>query len=128
MDLQRITLVEPDKGVREVIRILMTSLGYQVRLITGQHEILRKVILQKPDTLIINMSTPSNHAIDLCIALKRHPMTKRIPLIVITTNLNLKDKIERYCDGQLLNMPFDIIELEACVQIALSAVSQNKLK
>lgn len=121
----RITVVEPDQGIREMLKSLLGPMGFDVRLIVGKSNILQKVILQKPDILILDISLPLNSSLELCKSLKLHPATRYIPLIVISPNPALNDKIKEVCGPDVLAMPFHIHEIETRVQI-ISLQIQDK--
>lgn len=113
----RITLIGHDSGVREMLKSSFISMGYQARMITGRYSILQKVILQKPNILVLDISFPWNDSIELCKNIKLHPVTRYIPLIVVLTYPALKDKIKNHCDAVVINLPLNIQELEARIRM-----------
>jgi len=52
-----------------------------------------------PDILVLDLSMPRLSGMELLKAVKKHPKTRELPVIVLTNSVNVKDMIESYREG-----------------------------
>ena len=77
----KILIVDDVSSNRIVFKVKLTAAGYQT-LTTADGEVaLRLALVERPDIIVLNLSL----GMDTLKALKAHPQTRRIPVIVVAT-------------------------------------------
>ena len=107
MQRKKITVVEDDQHIRDIIDILLTSEGYEVTLCASAGEFQESLRHLLPDLFILDMMLPDGNGIDLCKELRTDIATVSIPILVMSANVHALKALE--CGANLfLQKPFDI--------------------
>ncbi len=80
----RILIAEDDQAMREALASLTESLGYEAVAVADGEAALAAVAAQSPDLLLSDVVMPGLSGFDLCRRLKADPVTRLIPVILIT--------------------------------------------
>ena len=114
MVMKSILIIDHDASVREVIHICLRELaGWQVWSTSSLQAGLSSLSNKRPDALLVDFSTPKMDGLDFIRTLKRSPLTRSIPIVLITI------KASWFTPQELKNMgvagaiakPFDPISL-----------------
>ncbi|MBW4645300.1 MAG: response regulator [Goleter apudmare HA4340-LM2] len=87
--LGTILIVEDSPSELELMSHYLQESGYNVIPATGAKEALQKALLQQPDVIVTDVVMPGVSGFELCRALKRNPITEKVP-IVICSSKNLE--------------------------------------
>lgn len=52
-----------------------------------------------PDIVVLDISMPKTHGIEILKSIKRHPRTMEVPVVVLTNSTQVKDMMESYRHG-----------------------------
>ncbi len=104
---KKILVVEKNPSIIEVINIVLTEEGYDVRLSKTENGILDEIITYQPDAILLDIIFPSEEGTELCRAIKATENIKDIPVIVLST-YNKINKIKDICADEVIEKPFDI--------------------
>ncbi|MFW6359770.1 MAG: response regulator [Chroococcales cyanobacterium] len=92
-----ILLVDQEINVREVVEVCLCDLaGWNVLTVTYGQEGLNLALTDQPNAIILDLSLPDMDGFAFLKALRNNPLTKRIPVVLLT------DKA-RWYTPQLLN-------------------------
>jgi two-component system, chemotaxis family, response regulator PixH len=87
--LGTILIVEDSPSELELMSHYLQESGYNVIQATGAKEALEKALLQQPDVIVTDVVMPGVSGFELCRALKKNPITEKVP-IVICSSKNLE--------------------------------------
>lgn len=80
-----VLIVDDEEEVREVYRLYLEQAGdMMVFGAASAHDALRRLERLQPDLVILDMALPDMNGLKLLAQLNRHPVFRRIPVIVLT--------------------------------------------
>lgn len=103
---------------------LQKSLEAEDYLIVGASngkEALIKAKTEIPDLIILDLMMPEMDGYEVCEKLKKDPLTKNIPVIILTAKDAVRDKVKGLDIGadDYVTKPFNLKELKARIKSAL---------
>lgn len=81
----RILVVDDDESIRELLRLHLTSAGYEVEVAADAIVAGYKVLKSPPDLIITDVSMPHMDGFEFVAALKADTTVPRIPVIFLTS-------------------------------------------
>ena len=96
---KKILIVDDDQLVRKLLEYIIKKAGYQVSIAENGSDALKIVQKEKPDLIISDVEMPKLGGLELCQKLKEDIDTKLIPIILITSNTQLQDKLCGFRSG-----------------------------
>jgi DNA-binding response OmpR family regulator len=110
--MKTIWVIDDDEGILEVVNIILTSVGYQVKTsLNGQCFQNINKNGDKPDLILLDVLLSGEDGRDICKRLKSQEKTKDIPIIMLSAHSNAR-KIKDLCGAEaFLAKPFDVDEL-----------------
>lgn len=94
MEKARILIIEDDKFLIKLYSNKLRREGFEVMEAISGEEGLNKVLLEKPDLVILDLVLPHKSGFEILSEMKMRPETKDIP-VVILTNLGQESDIKR---------------------------------
>jgi len=92
--MAKILVVEDDRFLRELITQKLIREGFNaVEAVDGEDGI-RKINEEKPDLVLLDLILPGIDGFEVLTRAKDNPLTKSIPVIVLS-NLGQKDDVDR---------------------------------
>jgi DNA-binding response OmpR family regulator len=104
---KKILVIEKNQSIIEIIAIVLTSEGYDVRLSQTETGILDQILEYQPDAILLDIVFPSEEGTELCRTIKATESIKNIPVIVLST-YNKIEKVKEICADEVIEKPFDI--------------------
>jgi two-component system phosphate regulon response regulator PhoB len=89
----RITLVEDDPDIAEVLRYNLVKEGFQVDVFGRGDSALAGIRTLPPDLVLLDLMLPGLDGLELCRLLKREARTAAIPLVMLTAKGEETDRI-----------------------------------
>lgn len=119
---KKILVVDDEPHIVNLIKILLQD-RYEIIEAYSSLVAMKKAIEEKPDLITLDVMMPNMDGFELCDRLKANPMTRNIPIIMVTAKTRMKDKIEGIEVGadDYITKPFDPIELEQKIKVVLHA-------
>jgi len=106
---KKILVVDDEEAVREIYNKEFSTAGFQVVLAVDGEEGLLKAGEETPDLILLDVMMPKMSGVDVLKALKRNPLTKNIPVLLLT-NLGeetiIKEGFGLGADGYLLKVSY----------------------
>lgn len=81
---ERITVIEDDAAIQELLRYNLDRNGYRVDVYDRAEPALAAIRRRPPDLLLLDIMLPGLDGLDVCRQLKADPATARLPIIMIS--------------------------------------------
>jgi len=106
---KKVLVVDDEDAVREIYKKEFTMAKFDVVVAADGEEGLLKAAEETPDLVLLDVMLPKMSGIDVLKALKQNPLTKEIPVLLLT-NLGeetiIKEGFELGADGYLLKVSY----------------------
>jgi two-component system phosphate regulon response regulator PhoB len=116
-----VLVVDDESAIREMIRFALGRSGMTVRCAADGREALAKINEQTPDILLLDWMMPNMSGPELTRRLRKDPVTKDIPIIMLTAKVSEDDKVAGLNAGadDYIIKPFSPRELIARISAVL---------
>jgi len=92
-DSKRILIVDDDDDIRDVVQVSLEEFGgWQTVTAASGQEGLQIAIRETFDAILLDLSMPEMDGFKLCEALKADPLTRSIPVIILTAKVLSSDR------------------------------------
>ncbi|HEX8407984.1 MAG TPA: response regulator transcription factor [Thermoanaerobaculia bacterium] len=117
----RVAVIEDDQDIAFTIRVNLEREGYAVASYTNGHEGLVAVQQGGFDFLVLDLNLPDLDGFTICRELRRHPVTAKLPILMLTARTSEADRVTGLELGadDYLGKPFSVRELLARVAAIL---------
>lgn len=116
-----VLVVDDEPSICDMIQFALEKAGMNVRLAGNAHEALISINGHRPDIILMDWMMPGFSGIELTRRLRRDPLTKDIPIIMLTARVSEDDKVaglEAGTDDYVIK-PFSPRELLARIHAIL---------
>ncbi|GAA6623834.1 response regulator [Scytonema sp. NUACC26] len=114
MSAKRILIIDDEKNLCTVIRASLEKIGrWQVLTALSGIEGLRTAQTEQPDAVLLDVMMPDIDGLALFERLQSHPVTQKIPVILLTAKVQRVD-LERFTKlgvAAVIAKPFDPLKL-----------------
>jgi putative two-component system response regulator len=123
----KILVVDDEDRNLRLMKLLLTSFGYDVLTASNGQEALEKVHDISPDVILLDIMMPKIDGFEVARQLKREEETKIIPIVMVTALNEVEDRVKALEAGadDFLNKPVDKTELRARVQSLVKVKACN---
>jgi DNA-binding response OmpR family regulator len=80
----RILVIEDDLTFLELLRVHLSGAGHAVEVAEDAAVGLRAIVLNPPDLVLLDLNVPYLHGFEVLEALRSDPLTRSIPVVIIT--------------------------------------------
>ncbi|SEA37418.1 response regulator transcription factor [Pedobacter hartonius] len=112
---KKILVFEKNKDILELINIILTQEGYELDLISSDHQVFGHVKDFNPDAILLDIIQPTPEGTAICQAIKSAEDTTHIPVIVLSTHPKA-DIVKEICADEVVHKPFDISFLISVIE------------
>ncbi len=81
---ESILVVEDEDDIRELLRYNLFREGYQVTTAASGEEALQEARDSLPDLVLLDLMLPGLDGLEVCRALKEEPLTRKLPIVMLT--------------------------------------------
>lgn len=126
-DKSKILVVDDEPNVVELVSLSLIPGKYEILKAYSGLDALDRVYQVKPDLIILDLMMPNVDGYEVCKRLKNSPITRHIPIIILSAKGEIKDKLQTMELGadDYMTKPFDPMELEARVKSLLRRVRKD---
>ena len=113
---KRILIIEDDPDILEILNIIFKEEGYEVFLSDDGREV-SAINEIKPDLILldIRLKNSGQNGTSICARLKSDSETKKLPVILVSTEANLSALSKECGADAYIHKPFDIAYLSSKV-------------
>jgi DNA-binding response OmpR family regulator len=105
-----VLIIEDDPDILETIELILSDMNIHVMSAPEALE-ANEIYALAPDLIILDHWLHKKLGGDLCLTLKTDPYTKKIPIIMMSADLNIANVARYSLADAYLAKPFDISEL-----------------
>ena len=118
---KRISVVEDEAELSDLIHYNLTRQGYQVQVLNGSKGTLKALERWKPDLVVLDVMLPEIDGFELCGQIRQSAVLSRIPVIFLTARSHEVDRVLGLEIGgdDYMTKPFSPRELIARVKAHL---------
>jgi len=119
-----VLLAEDDADIRLLVALKLRQAGHEVRAFGDGGSALADARERPPDLAVLDVVMPDVSGLEVCRALRQHPDTAGVPIIVLTARAQQADVTAGYEAGanEYVVKPFSPRELATRVQALLARV------
>ena len=121
MQDKHILIVEDEAPIRDMLRMALERADYQVSEAASVQEARLQVADNRPDLVLLDWMMPGVSGIELARELRGDPLTKELPIIMVTARVEEDDRVRGLNIGadDYITKPFSSSELVARVRAVL---------
>jgi PleD family two-component response regulator len=125
--LSYLLVADDNEDMRLMLRDLFRASGHDVAVVGDGLEALASIKDREPDLVVLDNSMPNMTGLEVCRRLKENPFTARIPVLMLTAQSGVENKVEGFTAGadEYLAKPFDPRELRVRVSALLRLVQRE---
>jgi putative two-component system response regulator len=114
-DARRVLVVDDNPSVALLLQQLLASDGHAVDTAGDGIEALERVARHPPDLVLLDLDMPRLDGFEVCRQIKSSPLTRLIPIVIVTAQSALQSKLHAWELGadDFLTKPFQRIEVLA---------------
>lgn len=114
---KKVLLVEDSKDTRDMMKILLSSYGYEVVEAIDGIEAVDQAVLEKPDLILMDIGMPIADGLFAVEVIRQHEKLQEIPIIAVTAHGDLyNDKAKKAGCIAVVQKPLNFDEFESVVQ------------
>lgn len=123
-----IDIVEDDVNIREIQRYALKNSGFEVAEFQCGKELYQAMEQRMPDLILLDIMLPNEDGLDILTALRKNPVTRSIPIIMVTAKTTELDKVKGLDLGadDYMTKPFGVMELISRVKALLRRAGGEK--
>lgn len=127
---RKILAVDDEPSIVKLVSAALTTRGYEVVTAYDGQDALDKVVLEKPDLIVLDIMMPRMDGREVARRLSKDPKTAKIPIVFLSAIGDLSsqlDTLEELKDVEYLTKPFDVKELGDYVDAMLDPAKRAEL-
>lgn len=82
--MPRVVIADDDRDIRDLVSFKLTAAGYDVESFEDGEAALAAVLANVPDLVLLDVMMPKMTGTEVCAAMRRHPETASVPVILLT--------------------------------------------
>jgi|HigsolmetaAR202D_1030399.scaffolds.fasta_scaffold00019_70 putative two-component system response regulator len=120
-ELGYILIVDDNPALGETLTDILSESGHKVVLVTSGQEALRTIHTNPPELILLDLNLPDTSGHAICASLKNDPLTRFIPIVIITASSEREAELQSISAGAdgYLQKPIDLVELDTRVNALL---------
>ena len=120
--MKKILIADDESSLRFLLRKTLEGNGFDILEAADGKQALALAQKQVPDLIIMDVVMPDLYGSEVCERLRKQPKTARIPIIIITANVNLYNEEQAKESGAdyYMTKPFSPLKLKNLVHQILS--------
>jgi len=119
--------VDDDDSIRMLVCKILSNAGHLVQAFPDGRSALAALEVREPELVVLDLAMPGMTGIEVCRTIKQNPFTAHIPVLLLTAQSDIEDKVEAFEAGadDYLVKPFHPQELLARVLAILRLVRRE---
>lgn len=119
----RILIVDDDPKAVKIISAYLGKTTYEVTCVYGGQEGMAQTKNHPPDLIVLDLMMPELNGFDFLESLRKDPLTKHIPVIILTAKIltepeqsKLVDNVRAICEKSSLNKDEFLDKIKSCIK------------
>jgi CheY-like chemotaxis protein len=127
--MKKILIADDESSLRFLLRKTLEGNGFAILEAADGKQALALAKKHLPDLIVLDVVMPDLYGSEVCERLRKQPKTARIPIIIITANVNLYNEKQAKESGAdyYMTKPFSPPKLKSLVHQILSDNKQSGL-
>lgn len=123
----KVLLVDDNSQIRQLLALRLEESGYDIVEAATGIECLEQARTNRPDLIVMDLAMPDGNGDEAIASLKADPLTRDIPVIVLTAMLHgpLIDRAIAAGAAEILHKPVNFMWLDLVLQRHLSVHLQT---
>lgn len=92
-DQKIIMVVDDSQTVRNIMALILNRSGYRSVRVASAMEALHTLTELIPDLIFLDVTLPGMDGLDVCKIIKENPRTKKVPVVMLSGNSEVFDKV-----------------------------------
>jgi DNA-binding response OmpR family regulator len=111
--VRRVLVADDDPDILDLLTLNLECHGYQVHPACDGEEARALALQLVPDLIVLDVMMPKLDGLEVLAALKAHPQTREIPVVMLTAKASDSDVWQGWQAGAdyYITKPFDLDEL-----------------
>lgn len=125
-----IYIIEDDDSIREIEEFALMNAGHKVYGFTCARDFYAKTEAVIPDLCLVDLMLPDENGNEITRKLRRDPVTRNLPIIMVTAKTSELDLVKGIEDGadDYIKKPFSVMELMSRVKALLRRTQRSDIK
>ena len=125
--MAKILVVEDDPSTSELIKYTLETSGFSVAIAGDGGEAMKKVRVDLPDLIVLDVMLPTMDGFQVCQILKHNTAYQKIPIIMLSAKINKEDIKAGLAKGadEYLTKPFDPAHLTEKIKSFTEKTASN---
>lgn len=128
--MPKILVVEDERSVSEMLKACLERQGYMVITAENGTKALSWIKEVQLDLAIVDLGLPDINGLEVCLAIRENPKTRRMPIMILTGNVSNEARIKGNLEANadlFLNKPIELTDLRKAVENLLGKAEKKKL-
>jgi len=128
LENNKVLVIDDDRFMVRVISDCLEKEGFAVNGAYDFTSAMDKIYSNAPDIILLDVVLPEMNGVEICRLLRNDTRTSHVPIIMLTSKVEVEDKVAGLDAGadDYITKPFDCLELIARVKSHLRRAKQEK--
>jgi CheY-like chemotaxis protein len=118
---KKILLFEDDEQLIELLNLILTLKGYEVAHRFNCNDVVDDIKIELPDLILMDLRIPEIGGVEATKIIKSEESIKHIPVIIVSADIQTKQKATLSGADGYIQKPFEINEFEDAVSKHLNS-------
>lgn len=125
-----IYIIEDDNSIREIEEYALKNTGYNVKSFEKAGVFFDELEDNLPDLIVLDIMLPDENGVEIVKQLRRSPVTRVIPVIMVTAKTSELDLVKGLENGadDYIKKPFSVMEFISRVKAHLRRTLEDDVK
>lgn len=125
-----IYIIEDDDSIREIEEFALSNAGHKTVGFSNAKDFYKRLEDVIPDLCLVDIMLPDESGNEIVRKVRKNPLTKRVPVIMVTAKTTELDLVKGIEDGadDYIKKPFSVMELISRVKAILRRTQPEEVK
>jgi DNA-binding response OmpR family regulator len=109
--MKKVLIIDDDLDLLYGLTALLTNKGYKIKTVSEGSEISEATIGFYPDVILLDLHLKDTDGRKVCRELKSNSKTKNIPILMISSDIDLSKKVADCPVDAMMEKPITLISL-----------------